>query len=244
MWNDVVELRDFYRTNLGQMTARIIREQVRKIWADCEGESILGLGYATPYLFPFLDEAQRVLAFMPARQGVLHWPGKGPGLATVCDEAEIPLPDVSIDRALLVHGLECSEQLRPMLREVWRVLADGGRLLLVVPNRRGIWARMDRTPFGQGNPYTPRQLNRLLRDTFFTPVRTSRALFVPPSQLRMIIAAAPAWEKVGERSYQTFSGVLIVEAGKQIYAATKETANLPSRKSYVTVMPHANRSIL
>ncbi|MPY69447.1 MAG: methyltransferase domain-containing protein [Alphaproteobacteria bacterium] len=241
MWNDAVDLRDFYRTSLGQMARRIIRARIRAMWPDVSRMTVLGLGYATPYLLPFADEAERVLATMPAQQGVLHWPVEGPGRVALADETELPLPDVSVDRVLLVHGLECSEQLRPMLREIWRILADGGRVLCVVPNRRGIWARLDRTPFGHGHPYTPSQLSRLLRDTLFTPTQTAAALFVPPSRSRMMIASAPAWEQIGPRWFQTVAGVLLVEAGKQIYAATPEIAPARGRRRYVQISPTAKR---
>ncbi len=241
MWNDVVDLRDFYRTSLGQVAQRTLRSRIRAVWDDVSGLNVLGFGYATPYLLPFREEAQRVIAAMPAQQGVLHWPSDGPGGVTLCDETEIPLPDVSIDRVLMVHGLECSEQLRPMLREVWRILADGGRLLVVVPNRRGIWARLDRTPFGHGYPYTPGQLSRLLRDTLFTPIRVEHALFVPPSRSRMVIASAPAWENVGVRWFPRFSGILMIEAGKEIYAAPPVPAGIRRRSRYADVVPRANR---
>ncbi|MDA0652675.1 MAG: class I SAM-dependent methyltransferase [Proteobacteria bacterium] len=243
MWNDAIDLRDFYRTSLGQIAQRTIRNRIRATWDNVSGLNVLGFGYATPYLLPFRDEAQRVIAAMPAQQGVLHWPADGPGAVTLCDETEIPLPDVSVDRVLMVHGLECSEQLRPMLREIWRVLADGGRLLAVVPNRRGIWARLDRTPFGHGYPYTPGQLNRLLRDTLFQPLRVQSALFVPPSRSRMVIASAPAWENIGARWFPTFSGVLMIEAGKEIYAATPEPTGKRQRRRYAQVVPRANRSL-
>jgi SAM-dependent methyltransferase len=242
MWNDAIDLRDFYRTSLGQIARRTIRNRIRATWDNVSGLNVLGFGYATPYLLPFRDEAQRVVAAMPAQQGVLHWPTDGLGSVALCDETEIPLPDVSIDRVLMVHGLECSEQLRPMLREIWRVLADGGRLLAVVPNRRGIWARLDRTPFGHGYPYTPGQLNRLLRDTLFQPLRVQPALFVPPSRSRMVMASASAWENIGARWFPTFSGVLMIEAGKEIYAATPEPTGKRRRRRYAEVLPRANRS--
>jgi SAM-dependent methyltransferase len=241
MWNDAVDLRDFYRSSLGRMARRLIRHQLREMWDDTRGLTVLGLGYATPYLLPFREEAGRVIAVMPAAQGVLHWPPEGPGLVTLTDETELPLPDVSVDRVLLVHGLECSEQLRPMLREVWRILADGGRLIAVVPSRRGIWARLDRTPFGHGHPYTTGQLSRLLRDTLFTPIRTERALFVPPSASRMMIASAQAWEEIGVRWFPTFSGVLVIEAGKQIYAATPVGTPTAKRRKYMPALPGAKR---
>lgn len=241
MWSDAVDLRDFYRSSLGRMARRIIRGQIRSMWPDTTGMALLGLGYATPYLLQFRDEAERIFAVMPAAQGVLHWPVDGPGLVTLADETELPLPDVSVDRVLLVHGIECSEQLRPMLREVWRILADGGRLLAVVPSRRGIWARLDRTPFGHGHPYTPAQLNRLLRDTLFTPRRTMRALFAPPSTSRMVIASAPALEEIGVRWFPTFAGVLVIEASKQIYAASADAVPAAKRRKYMQVAPGAKR---
>ena len=241
MWTDVVDLRDFYRSSLGQAACRVIRGRIRAIWPDLRGLRVLGLGYATPYLHPFRAEAERVLAVMAASQGVLHWPPEGPGLVALADEADLPFPDNSIDRVLLVHALESSEQLRSMLREVWRVLAGNGRVMVVAPNRRGIWARVDRTPFGHGHPYTPSQLSRLLRDNMFTPIQSASALFVPPSASRMLIAAAPAWEKVGARWFPTFAGVVLIEAGKEIYAASAPRARPRRRPLFVPIPKGAAR---
>src|ERR1700722_19652654 len=195
MTADVVDLRDFYADRLGQVARRMIRRRIRLVWPDVSGLRLMGLGYATPYLRPFLAEAERVCALMPASQGVLSWPLEGPNRVALSESGELPLDDFSIDRVLLVHGLEFSEQVRTLLKEVWRVLAAGGRLLVVVPNRRGIWARLDGTPFGQGLPYTPSQLSRLLRDEGFTPERNAAALYMPPTRSRMMRRSAGAWEK-------------------------------------------------
>jgi SAM-dependent methyltransferase len=215
---DVVDLRDFYAGRLGQVAMSMIRRRIRMVWPDVSSQRVLGLGYAAPYLRPFLAEAERVAAMMPASQGVLPWPAEGPYRVALADEGELPLADYSIDRVLLLHAVEFSEQLRPLLKEVWRVLAGGGRVLAVVPNRRGIWARTDRTPFGQGQPYTPGQLSRLLREEGFTPEGTAAALFVPPTHSRMILRSATAWETIGERWFSAFAGIAMVEATKQIYA--------------------------
>ncbi len=233
MYSDVVDLRDFYASRLGQVTRRLIRRRVRALWPDLTGQTVLGLGYATPYLRQFRDEAARVIALMPAAQGVLHWPPEGPNLAALADETELPLPDFSVDRVLLVHGLECVDHLGEMLREVWRVMNSSGRLLIVVPNRRGIWARTDRTPFGQGLPYSPPQLSRLLRGHMFTPVQSSGALFMPPLRSAMSLGAAPAWERLGSRWFPTFAGVIACEASKQIYAAPAQR----KRRRRAVVLP-------
>lgn len=218
MANDVVDIRDFYATSLGQITGRILRKHLREIWPNVQGERIAGIGYATPYLRLFQEEAERVVAVMPAGQGVLRWPLSGPNLSVLADESDLPLPDVAFDRVLLVHAIERTEALRPLLREVWRLLADGGRVLVLVPNRRGIWSRMEATPFGHGQPYTGMQLSRLLRDNLFTPLSTRSALFAPPIHRRLNVATAPALERIGRRWFPRFGGVVMIEAAKQIYA--------------------------
>lgn len=224
MWTDVVDLRDFYGSSLGQATRRVIRRHLRQMWPDMTGQRLLGLGYATPYLRPFRDQAERVIVMMPASSGVLHWPPEGPNATTLVEEAELPLPDVSIDRVLLVHALEHSEELRPFLREIWRVMTGGGRLVVVVPNRRGVWARLDRTPIGHGHPYTSGQLSRLLRDNLFTPLATRHALFTPPFGARLWLTSTGAWERIGQRWFARFGGVVIIEAGKTLYAPTSALA--------------------
>lgn len=227
MWTDVVDLRDFYATALGRTAQRAIRRRLREMWPDIEGQRLLGLGYATPFLRPFRADAERVIAVMPAAQGVLAWPPDGPNAAALAAENELPLPDVSMDRVLLVHALEHSEALRPLLREIWRVMAGGGRLIIVVPNRRGLWARFERTPFGLGQPYSASQLSRLLRDNLFTPLATRWALFIPPFASRLWLSSSGAWERIGERWFSRIGGVVMIEASKQLYAPT--AVHVPSK---------------
>lgn len=234
MWSDVVDLRDFYASSLGRTARRMIARGLRHFWPDVRGLSVLGLGYATPFLAAFRGEAERVVAAMPAAQGVMHWPADEPSLTTLADELALPFGHQAFDRVLLVHGLECAEQTRPMLREIWRVLTDGGRLVVVAPNRRGLWARFDYTPFGVGRPYTPAQLSRGLRDCLFTPYQTRPALFVPPVPSRMLLSSATAWEQVGARWFSRFAGVSLCEATKQIYAGHL-AAPAPARRVYVPV---------
>lgn len=236
MWNDAVDLKEFYAGGLGRVARRMIIRRIRSLWPDVHGLSILGVGYATPFLGPFRAEAQRVLAVMPAGQGVVHWPTEGAGLAALADEAGLPFPDQSIDRVLIVHALECAEPPRPMMRELWRVLVDGGRVMVVVPNRRGVWARIERTPFGNGRPYSRGQLARALRDALFTPAEWATALYVPPIRSRMILSSAVAWEQIGQRWFSTFAGVVVAEATKQIYAGSFVADEAP-QKTFVPLVP-------
>ncbi|HYC65481.1 MAG TPA: methyltransferase domain-containing protein [Reyranellaceae bacterium] len=222
MWTDVLDLEEFYASTLGQMTARLLRGRVREVWPSVRGEAVLGLGYAAPLLRPFVEEASRVMAFMPAQQGVARWPREGRNLSALVDELDLPLPDRSIDRVLLVHAVEQTEQLRPMLREIWRVMADGGRLIVIAPTRAGFWSQLDRSPFYQGHPYSSGQLAALLRANMFAPLQQTRALYMPPTRSRIILRMAPAVERFGQRWLGRFAGVSVIEAGKQLYAGVAE----------------------
>src|SRR3974377_243477 len=103
---DFGDLRNFYAMRLGVVARRFVGRGIRRRFADTRGLSVLGVGYATPYLGLFREEAKRCLAFMPAAQGVVKWPTDRPGLAALIDELEMTLPDSEVARVLLVHRLE------------------------------------------------------------------------------------------------------------------------------------------
>jgi len=228
---DVVDLRAFYSQRLGTVARHFVGRGIREHWNETQGLRLLGIGYAGPYLGLFRDEAERCLAFMPAAQGVVKWPTVRPTLSALVDDLELPLPDASIDRVLLVHALENSQNPTALLREVWRVLASGGQLLAVVPNRRGLWARMDTTPFGHGRPYSRSQITSLMREAWFTPVSWSEALYIPPIQRGWFLRSAVAWERVGATLSAPFAGVHIVDATKQVYRP------VPARREKRVLVP-------
>lgn len=217
MYLDVVDLRAFYAEHLGEVAASLIGAKLRRHWPSLAGERLVGIGYATPYLRQLAGGAERAIAFMPAVQGVVNWPPEGPNAAALVADDALPLPDAMIDRVLVIHSLEMSESPREQLREIWRVLAPGGRLLLVVPNRRGIWAWAEKTPFGYGRPFTRSQLTALLRDAMFSPLGWSEALATPPIRRRPWLRSGRTWEEVGTALWGAFAGVIIVEATKQLY---------------------------
>src|ERR1700727_2431882 len=135
MASDVVDLRDFYRTPLGQVTRRMIRRAVRRMWPDLRGISLLGIGYPAPSLTAISPETERTIALLPASLGVLAWPPDGANLATLAEAGEWLFAYYSMFRVLLIRALETSEQAGTMLNDLWRVVGGGGRLQLVAPNR-------------------------------------------------------------------------------------------------------------
>jgi SAM-dependent methyltransferase len=129
-----------------------------------------------------------------------------------------------------VHGLEAAENAWRLLREAWRVLRDDGRLIVVVPNRRGLWALADGTPFGQGQPYSPGQISRLLTGAMFRIERRDAALFWPPTPFRLVLRGARAWERTGRLLAPQLAGVTITEAAKDSYAAIPVVEGVRARR--------------
>jgi SAM-dependent methyltransferase len=225
---DITDLRAFYASPLGGVTRRLVGRAIDRFWGPLTGLRVLGLGYATPYLATVRPECERALAFMPASQGVVNWPGTGASASALVDPLMMPLPDASIDRVLVVHALETVESPAELLHELWRILTPGGRVIVVAPNRRGLWARMDTTPFGHGQPFSRSQLKALMRQTLFSPEGWAETLYVPPLRNRFLLRTALAWERVGNGFSLPFAGLHVVEATKQLYRAV---AIRPARRA-------------
>jgi SAM-dependent methyltransferase len=215
---EVGELQAFYDSQLGQIARRMIRERLRELWPSVRGQSLLGLGYATPYLRPFQEEAARVIALMPAQQGVDHWPVGPTSLTAMTDESFLPLPDASFDRVIVAHSLETSEALRPLLRQIWRVLTPSGRLIVIAPNRTSLWAQFETTPFGHGTPFSRSQLSRLLSDAMFTPTAAATCLHMPPFASKYLLRTGARWESTGRKIWPHLAGIHLAEATKELMA--------------------------
>lgn len=228
---DVIELRRFYyRTALGKAAQRAIRRALVDHWPDVKGMNLAGFGFSVPFLRPFKDQALRTVALMPAQQGAYHWPIEADNLSVLTEERRWPLSTGFVDRLIIAHGLENSDRPRAVLAEAHRVLAPGGRALIIAPNRTGLWASRDATPFGHGRPYSMGQLERNLREHALEPLQHSAALYALPSQKRFWLRMAGAAEATGRRlDAQRLAGVIIVEAVKTAYAAPRNGAAVSSK---------------
>jgi SAM-dependent methyltransferase len=233
---DVIDLQAFYASALGQVARRILSARLRSIWPDVRGLAVAGIGYAPSYLSLFREEAERVVAFMPAAQGACVWPRQGPCAAALVDPGLLPVGDASLDRILVVHALETFGNPRDLLSEAWQALKPGGRLLVVVPSRRGLWARLDTTPFGQGQPFSRAQLTGLLREAMFTPELWTEALFVPPFHRALILRLAIPFERAGHALSLPFAGLHLIEAVKQVYRVLPVTRPRAGRARFVPAL--------
>ena len=200
------------------------------MWPAATGESVLGIGYAMPYLRLWRDQSARCIALTPAQMGAARWPPGVPNLSCAAEEDCLPFADLTFDRILMVHGLEMAENARRLLREVWRVLKDDGRLLIVAPNRSGMWAYRENTPFGHGLPYSTGQLGRLAGRRP-VPCRAARRGLMDAAITNADRAAqrARCSSGPGRRMVPGFAGVTLTEAVKDVYAAMPVRA-VPRRR--------------
>ncbi|WP_411956572.1 class I SAM-dependent methyltransferase [Paracoccus homiensis] len=222
MHHDIEDLRRFYyQRSLGRVVQRILRDRLILRWqpARSKGMNVAGYGFAAPMLRPYLAPARRVTALMPGPQGVMGWPAGMPNHSVLCDETAWPLETGSLDRLVMLHGLETSDHPAALLAEAWRVLGPGGRMIVMVPNRAGLWAASDRTPFGLGRSYTAGQLETQMRKAGFVSGWSGSAVYIPPSDRRFWLRSAQMWERAGARiSRVLIAGVVMVELSKQTRA--------------------------
>ncbi|MBD3664379.1 class I SAM-dependent methyltransferase [Sulfitobacter aestuariivivens] len=230
---DVLDLRNFYyRSALGRAAQKSLRTRLLELWPEAQGQTVVGFGFAAPLLRPYLKEARRVVQLMPGPQGVMPWPAGMPNTSVLCEETLWPLETGHVDKLVMLHGLETSERPSDLLEECWRVLGPGGKVIFIVPNRAGLWARRDRTPFGYGRPYSPGQLDMQLRKHQFLPERHVGALYQFPSQKKLWMQAAGVFERVGRYMPTMMAGgAFMVEATKLVYPPKGIVKRTPARRA-------------
>jgi SAM-dependent methyltransferase len=231
MHDGVSTLESFHESPRGRVAASSVRAALAGLWPRLPNQRVLGLGYAVPFLSLWRDHAERTIALMPDDQGARPWPSPSASLVVHGEAALLPFADRSFDRVLLVHALEAMENTRRSMREVWRVLADGGKLILVVPNRRGMWAHLEGTPFGHGRPYSAGQLRRLCAAHMFQPGELRETVFVPPVPWRPFLRTAPLWEAFGRLLWPGLAGILVLEAEKTVLSPLTVIEAAPVRRT-------------
>ena len=202
MTGDVQAAAVFYRTARGGVVARLLRTRLSEMWPDLKGQAVLGIGYAPPFLRLWRPSAARCVAVTLAQMGAVQWLDGEANRSCMAEEDALPFPDLTFDRVLLVHALESAESSRRLLRETWRVMKDDGRLMVVVPNRTGVWAYRETTPFGNGRPFSFSQLERQLAGSLFRIERRDAALRFADEERRgtgsSVVSITGSWRPEAE----------------------------------------------
>lgn len=215
---DITNLTSFYDSPLGEVALKAIVNRVSNLWLSLNGLDVLGVGYAAPVLERLDQTARRHVCLMPTDQGGHAWSPTGApySAAALSDDFEMPFPDAMFDRILIVHAIEETGDVRRLLREVWRISAPEARILIIAPNRSGLWSLVETTPFSAGRPFSQRQLKRIMRDALIEPTAWTRAIYTPPVKLKFFHGSSEAWERAGETLFSQFGGVNLVEGVKRV----------------------------
>jgi SAM-dependent methyltransferase len=238
MRQDAVSIERFYASPLGEAASRILSGKLADLWGDARGLSVLGLGYALPIVGAFGTEPARIACAVPHEHGPVYWNYSGRGNSAVSvDDPRLPFPDGLFDRVVVLHGLEEAADSRVYLREIWRVTAPEGRIVLAAANRRGFWARATQTPFGYGRPWSRSQLTSLLSGGLFHVTASTGALYMPPVAIGLVSSAAEGWEAIGRYILPGLSGVILVEAVKRLYAPPGGGAGAPVTERLTIARP-------
>ncbi len=218
---NVTQLEKFYfRTDLGRFASEILNNQVRAIWPDPVGGSLVGYGFSAPLLSHFIAQNERVVNLIPNQLGISKWPPEKPNINVPTLESNWPIPSSGVERVIILHGLETSENHSNPLAECWRSLAPEGQMILIVPNRMGLWARSKASPFccnGQNSAFTLAKIQRLLHHHKFQIDAYHPALFSPPKSTGTPGKFSRFFENACCNTSLNFGGVTIVVARKRIF---------------------------
>lgn len=190
---DVTFFRDFYNTRLGLYTALDVLLGIRRMNPSWGGKTLF-FGYGLPLFAQFPESEKQMIWAMPARQGIVLWPANHHTRAVLVEDNQMPFADETFDNIVCLHSLEFAQDPEDFLQEIVRVATRGATMTLIVPNRLGLWAHRDKTPFGYGNPYTLSQLTHLLQRCSLTITRKTPVLSFFPCASRW--GNHPFWSRL------------------------------------------------
>lgn len=227
MYWDVTNLDTFYQSPLGKRAQKSITLCFESLLQSSPISTSPSLNICLGYTYPFLKTFKQESLYctvMPPKQGSCRVSLLKPFSLSqvVAEEHLLPFEDKSNDLLIMVHWLEGTQDPILALREAWRILKDTGEIILLVANRRSLWAAHDHTPFGIGSPFSYTQLIQLLEESFFLPTHLEGVLYFPPFSSKVFLPTIPLFEKIGTyfKPYTDpfWAGGWVIKATKLLYA--------------------------
>ncbi len=217
MFVSILHFDRFYKTREGR-TVRLVLQRVMRQHFKKTKET-LGVGYVSPYM-------NQILSLLPSSIGIPEEIRGDLRNIVHTDTLALPLESNSLESVFMIHGLEYCQFPLESLQEIWRVLKSEGQLILIVPNRRGLWAHTEWSPFGHGQPFSSSQIRKLLSETHFICDELTSSLFTPPLRWRVMFKLSPFFEKYCRFIVPMMGGVNVVIARKQTYAPIKPSKGM------------------
>ena len=242
MYNNINNLEIFYASRLGRHCRRLINYQLNSFVSDVKGMNVLGIGYTFPFMNKLRSENNGFYVFSTNNYGNDNLTSTKNLFSCIIEENTIPIPDLYFDRIIISHTLEFLANIENFLQEVWRILNGEGRIIILVPNRLGLWARDENNPFGYGQPFSKSQIINLLKKNKFQITKIKYSLYIPPNYINLILKYSNNIDIFFSKFVFGFGGILIVEAKKEIYGfQSPQTSKNKKLTKLVTIPAKAMR---
>jgi ubiquinone/menaquinone biosynthesis C-methylase UbiE len=219
-FDSVAEAYDgWYATTLGAVVDSLERDLLYQIARPRAGETALDVGTGTGHFALDLTRLGLTAVGLDLSKPMLEVArSKEAGLCLLRgDASRLPLVGGRFNLVLSVTALEFIAERGAALREMWRVVRPGGRLLVAALNAWSPWAwkrhleaRRTNSPFCHAHFFQPSEFVSMLQQ--FGPVKWSSSVFIGPSGEGM--RWAWALERFGRRFVRRFGALLVGEVAK------------------------------
>jgi len=217
----------WYQTPLGALCDTLEKEAIFSLISVRESECVLGVGCGTGvYLLELAQRGAQVAGVdsSPNMIEIAQRKLAGAGYAAhlkLADAEALPFPDDTFDTALSVLLLEFVAAPQKIIREMFRVVKPGGRLVIGTLNRYSVWAlrRSLLTALGSSKHVratylTRRYLNSLLLAEGGRDLLWRSAIYFPPVDNHFFLRTALFLENIGHRVLPFSGAFLAVRANK------------------------------
>ena len=229
MFYNVDKLIKFYDSFLGKAAVQLIEARLKNTFQDTMNLKILGIGYPVPWIENFSVIARDLFLGTPSEFNDFKWSRNMLNQSFVFDHISLPIPDFYFDKVFICHLIEISSEVEKLISEIWRILDGQGKLILILPNRLGLWSRNENNPFGQGTPFSSFQIVSLLSQNGFKNIKINFSLYFPPVENKIVLNNADKFEFIMSKIFPSMGGIMIVEATKSIYAIPKPKKELNTK---------------
>ncbi|MBO8128593.1 MAG: methyltransferase domain-containing protein [Peptococcaceae bacterium] len=147
----------------------------------------------------------------------------------------IPAASETFTLVIAFTSLEFTGQPEAAVRELWRMVRPGGRLIVAALNAWSPWAwwrsrKTGHSVFAKAHFFSPWELLRLLaRNTGERCLVWNTAVFIPPGANSCIIKTAPVWEVAGRLFFKPLGALIIVRVDKTRVQERLPELNLMSK---------------
>ena len=127
----------------------------------------------------------------------------------------MPIHPASYDRIINLHTLEYSEDPVSFMEETWKILSPGGKLFLMVPNKKGAWKKSGVPKTCSTKGYLFKDIKKLLTENGFIISDNHGASYGLPVDFFGKVLFSGLLKTLSGGGTVGFPGFLIFEAEKR-----------------------------